>query len=143
MTDTTAPAEAGIDLDSVETLLAAELKLLHPVTGAPTGATVLLAGPEHPERKRLVHLAMRQHRDEFERTGKIGLPPDEAEAQALAVVVGSTLGWSGLRVKGEPIAFSADACRALFSDPRRAWVRDQVKAGLDRRELFIGGSATG
>lgn len=137
-----APAPAGLDLDQVETLQTAVLHIVHPVTAKPTGATVIVAGPEHPDRKRLVHLAMRQHREEFERTGKIGMPPDEHEAQTLGLVIGCTLGWSGMSQGGQPLEFSADACKALFNDPRRAWLRDQVKAGLDQKDLFIGSSAT-
>ena len=136
-----APAPVAFDLDAVVTRATSDYLLLHPVTAAPTGVVITLAGPEHPDRKRLIHAALLHHRDEYERTGKVGLAPDEAEAQAVAMVIGCTLGWSGFTVGGEPLAFSAAACTALFNDPRRAWVRDQVKAALDRRDLFIGSSA--
>jgi hypothetical protein len=140
---TTPPALAPIaalDLDQVESLASAEHQLRHPVSGDPVGAWLTLAGPEHPDRRRLVHKALLQHRDEYERTGKVGLAPDEAEAQALALVIGCTLGWRGMVTGGAALEYSVEACRALYSDPRRAWVRDQAKAALDRRDLFIGAS---
>lgn len=133
---------AHFDLDAAAQLDAAELVLRHPVTGAPTAARITLAGPEHEARKAFVFARMRKHRAEFERAGRIApTDPQDDAADEVAMLVACTLGWDGLAVGGQPLAYSADACTRLYNDPRRAWVRDQVKAALDQRALFIAGSA--
>jgi hypothetical protein len=134
---------AAFDLDSAVQLDTAELQLKHPATGAPTGAFVLLAGPEHDVRRQRLFALMRRRRAEFERLGKLMTSdPVEDAAAELELLAACTLGWRNLSVGGQELAYSAAACAALYADPRRAWVRDQVKAALDQRDLFIGSSAS-
>jgi hypothetical protein len=42
-----------LDINAVHEQPTATIDILHPVTQAPLGAQVTLAGPEHPDRKRI------------------------------------------------------------------------------------------
>lgn len=143
MSPMTPQDDAALDLDAVVQTTSAVLTLKHPVTGAATPARITVAGPEHPARKAAIFARMRVRRQEMERTGKLSVTdPAEDEQDEVALLAACTLGWSGLRVGGAVLAYSAEASAALYADPKRAWVRDQVKTALDQRELFIGGSDT-
>lgn len=140
--DITAPAVAGFDLDLAEQLTQGEIQLKHPVTGAPLPIYVAIAGPEHEVRRNFVFALTRRYRAAYlaDRTRGMNDPVDDADDE-MALLVLSTLGWRGIVIAGEALAFSAGACTALYADPRRAWLRDQVKAALDKRELFIAPSS--
>lgn len=132
----------ALDLDTLVENTTGTVVLKHPITGASTGASITIAGPEHPTRKAQVFSRMRQRRAELERTGRLTVPdPEDDDTDEAALLATCTLGWAGLAVAGQPLAYSAEAARALYADPRRRWVRDQVRAALDQRELFIGSSA--
>lgn len=124
-------ANATLDLDAYEDSATGELRIKDPVTGAPTPMVVTLAGPEHPERKRLVFARQRRLRATLAKTGKVPVSdPEEDEAEELDTLVACTLGWAGASE-----AFSRDAVRRLYAKKR--WLRDQVAAALQERELFI------
>lgn len=46
----------------------------------------------------------------------------------------ATVGWSGIVVDGEEVAFSADAAKGLYR--RFPWIRDQVRAFIGDRANF-------
>lgn len=132
-----------LDLDQLQQQTSGDMVVEHPVTGAATAARVSLAGPEHPSRKSIIFARMRARRAELERTGKIAMPdPRDDEADETELLAACTLGWTGISRGGAALTFSADAARALYADPKYRWLRDQVKAALDRRELFFGSSAS-
>jgi hypothetical protein len=137
-----------IDLASIKTLQQAELDLRHPATGESIGVWFVLAGPEHPTRKRTRLTVARRMRDSL--LGGAGLDDDQAEAAAETdVLVASTLGWHGpvvdgvqtsVTLGGAPLPYSAEAARTLYENPELHWLRQQVRFALDRAALFIGGS---
>ena len=51
--------------------------------------------------------------------------PEDDEADQVDMLVSCTLGWTGAAVP-----FSPQAARALYTDPKRRWLRDQVQAAL-------------
>ena len=120
------------DLDAYEDVTSAEVRIKDPTTGAHTPMVVRLAGPEHAERKRLTFARHRRMRGALAKTGRVPVSdPEDDEADDLDMLVACTLGWSGASVDYTP-----DAARRLYSDPKRRWVRDQVAAALQERELF-------
>lgn len=132
----------ALDLGEYEDMSSAELRIKHPSTGAPTAAVVVIAGPEHPQRKRLALGRQRRMRAGWQKTGRLQLTdPEEDEADELETLVAATLGWRGLMVGGQELQWSPQAARQLYLDPKRRYFRDQVRAGLDERELFIQRSA--
>lgn len=125
------------DFRKFEESLEAELEIKHPVTGKGTGWKLRIAGVEHPMRKRRSYDRRREVTAEMARTGRLPvIDPQAADEAELEDLVAFTLGWQGGAVE-----YSPAAVREAFSDPRRRWLRDQVKAGLDERQLFISGSA--
>jgi len=128
---------SGMNLEHLVDTPEAEVELRHPATGAPTGAFVTLAGPEHPVRRQMVFALARRMRAQLQATGTVEVSDPEADAIDEDDRLGRCiLGWRGLWLE-----YSPAAARQLMADPARRWLRAQVKQALDKRELFIGGSA--
>ena len=123
---------AVFDFRTVADVTTGEHKVTLP-GGQPTPMVILLAGPEHPDRKARAFAVVRRKRAELKRTGEMPLgDPEEDFALETDELVASTLGWKGCAVD-----FSRQAALELYTDPERAWLRGQVKEALSRRELFI------
>lgn len=132
-----APDGDAFDIMAFEDADSADLRIKHPVTGAPTAMVVQIAGPEHPLRRRLVLDRQRRLRAHLAKTGSMHISdPEDDAADDLELTVACTLGWRGA---AQP--YSAAAARELYADPRRRWLRDQVQAGLQDRALFMRSSA--
>lgn len=141
MSQTTNSLVSNLDLDDFEDLQTGSLPLVNPKTGEPTSSTIELASKEHPSRKKIDLARSRKVRTAYMKTGKIPNvdPLDEIEDET-DYLVGVTLGWN-LTQGGKPLAFSAEAARTLFTDPKKQWVRQQVLDALNKNELFINNSA--
>lgn len=136
-TTNTLPPEGAFDFASFEDTPTADVRIKDPKTGATTAMVVTLAGPEHPDRKRILFARQRKARAALSRTGKLTMSdPEDDEADQVDLLVACTLGW-----KGAAVPFSPAAARALYNDPKRRWLRDQVQEALDQRELFTRSSA--
>ena len=131
----------SLDIDAFEDVAVGKLVLNNPQTGAPTSSVIELASPEHESRKRIDLARTRRLRAEFANNGKLNAtdPLDDIEEET-DYLVASTLGWNLTRA-GAPIEFSAQAARALYTDPKKQWLRAQVLAGIRKTELFIKDSA--
>lgn len=131
-----------LDLDDFEDVTTTTVTLKNPATGAPTKATIDLAGPEHPDRKKFHMDRARKNRAAFQRSGKIEAtdPLDDYEEETGYLVI-CTVGWQGLTKCGAALPHSAEAARAMYSDPKRQWIRAQVRKAMDETERFISGSA--
>lgn len=136
-TDLTAPnfataAAPLFDPFSIEDVTIGTLRV-RDETGAPTPWVITLAGPEHPERKRRLFARQRRLRAAVAKTGKLpNSDPVDDDAEQVDDLVAFTLGWSGAAV-----AYSPQTARQIYADSKRRWVRDQVTAALDERELFM------
>lgn len=120
-----------------------EVLIKNPVTGEPTALAIVLAGPEHPIRKRVMFERQRVMRRQFQKTGKLTLAdPVEDEEVETAMLADFTLGWRNFIRGGEPYPHSRANALAVYSDPKMRWLRDQVKTALDEREAFIRRSGT-
>jgi hypothetical protein len=109
-----------------------ELRIKDPTTGARTSMVITLAGPEHPGRKARLFARQRRLRAAFQKTGKMPTTdPQDDELDELEDLLAGTLGWTGSAVQ-----YTAATARQVYTDPKRRWLRDQVRAGLDERELF-------
>lgn len=131
-------------LKSIKTATTATYDVLDPQTGQPVGATITLAGPEHPKRKQLDFDLARKARAKFQKQNRITLsdPEDDVDNNTERLVA-ATLGWAGFADDdGKAIEFSADAALKLYTDPEMAWLRTQVLGAMDSAELFIKGCAT-
>lgn len=128
--------DEDFDIDQFEDTESGKVFIKNPQTGAPTPFYIEFAGPEHPQRKRLIMNKQRKMRQHLQKTGKLQLQdPLEDEEESLSLLVACALSWN---LKEE---FSAAAVEARLSDPKRRWFRDQMQAGFDERENFIERSA--
>lgn len=122
-------------ITDIQDAQSAVLELKHPITGVLLGATITLAGPEHPKRKAVEFAKQRQLRAAIQKTGRLEMvQPEEDELNAIERLVACTLGWTGIADDNGPIEFSPSAAEKLYS---ARWLRDQVGMALDERERFI------
>lgn len=129
------------DVKTIRTLGEIEVEIKHPVTQQPLGATIRLAGPEHPARRAIRFATQRRVREELQREGKVAaLDPEEAANEGVKMIAASVLGWSGICDDGEPLAFTSDAAVALLTQPEMAWLVEQIAAVIGQDANFIGGS---
>lgn len=132
-----------LDLDTVTEVTTADIAIKHPVTGAPTGAVITVAGPEHPKRRKILFDRQRAQRAKFAKAGKLQFDdPEDDDAAAIALLAACTFGWSRIGRNGQPLQFSEQAAATLYADPKFGWLRAQVQAGMDARENFIQNSGT-
>lgn len=144
------PAPASIDLDDIQDLPSAEIELTHPKTGDGLGAFITLAGPEHPERKRLTMAMIRRMRTDAaraqaaaasaSRNGKQApvavSDPEEDTAETIENLAAITLSWRGMKFGGQEIACSKQAALDLYRDPKRQWIVRQLVASMNAVEVF-------
>lgn len=129
---------AGLDLDSIEDLASGDYELLHPLTNAPTGAFITLAGPEHPKRKQRTLDLMRRARAAALRGGKAAASdPEEDIRESIRMLASITLGWRGIRKNGADVPFTEAAAAELYADPKRQWVVQQLLGAMNDQQLFI------
>jgi hypothetical protein len=129
--------EAPFDWNLYEDTDRADIRIKSPDTLALTSLVVTLAGPQHPDRKRITLARMRRMRQAFSKTGKMPTQePEDDESEAVDLLVACTLGWTGA-----PVPFSPTEARRLYTDPKRQWLREQLQAALDERERFTQRSA--
>ena len=129
-----APASAAALFDpfSIEDVLSGVLRV-RDQNGALTTWAITLAGPEHPDRKRRLFARQRRMRAQLAKTGKLPTSdPEDDDADQVDDLVACTLGW-----EGSVLPYSPDTARKLYGDSKRRWLRDQVQAALDERELFM------
>jgi hypothetical protein len=129
---------SGFNLKSIRQLASAEVSIKD-VDGNPTGVVFEVAGPEHPERKRIQFAQSRKAMARYQKTGKIDLPdPEEAEAMKLEALAAYTLGWKNYTDDdGVPVPFSKAAVTELYRDPEMAWLVAQVDAAIGDKDIFI------
>lgn len=164
-------ADLSLDLSSAMPTDSAVLEIVHPVSGAPTGWMIELAGPAHPKtvalgkdlsRERLAKEARLEAQMAKGRKVKPEVEePDERARRNVASLVARIIGWEmqgkagedGKRpvigagpvlkqVQSEPIAFSERAAVDLLIRPDMAWVLGQIAEYLASELAFTQGSAT-
>lgn len=140
----------AFDLDDIQDLESAEIELLHPKTGNGLGAFVTLAGPEHPDRKRLTMAMIRRMRTEQARaaaanavavrTGKQPAvnvtDPEDDTAETIENLAAITLAWRGMKFGGQEMACTKQAALDLYRDPKRQWIVRQLIERMNAVDVF-------
>ena len=136
---------SGFNLKSIRQVSSAKIQVKDPATGDPTGVIFEMAGPEHPDRKRITFAQSRKFLRSYAKTGRAEMPePEDAEAQKKENLAAFTLGWTGLiDDTGAPVVFSKAAALELYNNPEMGWLVDQLDSALGEKELFITRSAKG
>ena len=135
----------GFNLKSIRQVASAKIQVKDPSTGDPTGFIFEMAGPEHPDRKRITFAQSRKFLRSYAKTGRAEMPePEDAESQKKENLAAFTLGWTGLiDDAGAPVVFSKAAALELYNNPEMGWLVDQLDSALGEKELFITRSAKG
>ena len=135
----------GFNLKSIRQVASAKIQFKDPATGDPTGVIFEMAGPEHPDRKRITFAQSRKFLRSYAKTGRAEMPePEDAESQKKENLAAFTLGWTGLiDDAGAPVVFSKAAALELYNNPEMGWLVDQLDSALGEKELFITRSAKG
>ena len=133
-------ADDGFCIDDFTDIASADFEVKHPVTEAPSGIIMQLAGPEHPLRKKMQFARVRKMRNATAKAGMLKLPdPADEEDYETDFLAACILGWNKMPTATGNVAYSPQAARDLMADPKRRWLRNQVKAGVEEREAFIAG----
>lgn len=131
----------SLNIDAFDDVPTGRLVLVNPRTKEPTSTYIELASPEHESRKRIDLARTRKLRAEFAATGKMpSSDPLEDQEDETDYLVASVLGWNIAR-GGQPVECTPATVRALLTDPTKQWLRGQVRAGINKTELFIADSA--
>ena len=130
------------DLAKLSTELADEgatLELRHPQTEEVIpGAVITLLGEDSKVYRKLEKDRLQSALNRMSKGKKAdALQADKAIEDELEKLVSLTKGWTLPPMNGEPITFSADAARKLYSNPGLRWIRDQVSAFISERANFF------
>jgi hypothetical protein len=136
------PDMASIDSIALATEEPAELVLKHPVTGEPIydkagkPAFVLLLGKDSAAAKK--H-GRSQAQKIIDKRGRGKTKAEELEASNVELLVALTKGWYLVSFAGEPIEFECTPAnaRALYTDSKFDWIKDQVDEFSGDRSGFL------
>jgi hypothetical protein len=134
------------DLDSADT---AEMEVK--AGGKETGWKLIFAGPGHPrtieQADRLARERLRRERaqEQARVNNKKWTPPEESvdavRERNIGFVVERIVGWTPVKIGGEPYPFSPDNARKLLSDPKKCAVLAQAIEFLSDDAAFTTRSA--
>lgn len=129
------------DLNSVTELDRGTLHLVHPETGAPIDAEIVLASASHPKRKQMEFARARMLRARVAKKGKLELsdPQDDADYE-IDWLVACTLSWKGLARDGKAIECTPGEARAIYEGA--SWIRNQASAFLGESAGFLSSAKT-
>lgn len=129
-----------MDLSNFDLTGSEELELRHPGTGLPLendegeAMTITLVGIDSSE-WRQAQRKLTNRRLSLARKGQqSALDADALEEEGIDTLVACTKGWAGIQLDGEPLPFSAENARKLYT--RFVWIREQVDRFVGNRANF-------
>lgn len=133
-----------MDLDALDTRKGAEqgfeLQLAHPQSGALLAGKLVLLGQDSAAWQEKQAELVQRRVNRLQRSKKTTASVAELEADSIELLAAVTAGWSGIVLKGEAIAYSAEKARWLYlSYP---WVREQAYEAVNDRGNFLPRSAS-
>lgn len=135
----------AFDLAALDTAKGAEegyeLQLTHPKTGEALPARIRVLGADSETFRDKQRELLRRRGERMNRTRRLAVSPEEAEADSLELLVAATAGWSGLALDGAELPFSGDNVRLVYK--RFGWIREQVDAAVSDRANFLRNAANG
>jgi hypothetical protein len=118
-----APASAGgFEVTEYYAAETAEVVLRHPVTGADTSGRITVRSM-HARVARTATRAMQAKLVD----GKTELSTEDWLDSLFEQTVAATVSWN-ITVHGEPLPCTPETVRAMYSDPKTAWMQPQVQA---------------
>ena len=136
--DTTITLPVDFDLMSFEDVQSADVRIKAPDTGAPTPLVISLAGPEHPKRRKIQLDRQRRLRAAAAHRQSPARRPRRRRAGGGRAAGRLHPGVDRHGGQRQVVEFSRAKALEIYTDPRRQWLRAQVKTALDDREVLFG-----
>lgn len=151
MTEKQAAAAATEEFDLSQLDAADESHMTVLSNGKPTNWIWTFSGPGHPKAIEQSNKLARErlNRERAQEQAQINgkkwkapeETPDEVMQRNVALIVDRLLGWSPVKLNGEPYPFSAENARKLLLDPRKAALTKQALDFLGDEDAFSRRSA--
>lgn len=110
------------------------MDVIHPKTGEPTGARILILSPDSEEYRKLM-LKRQNEQLAFTRRHGNKVSAEQLHANGLSLLVSATLDWEGIVRNGEPVPCTPENVKDAYS--AWPWLEEQVNEFLgDRRNFF-------
>lgn len=129
-------ANSMMDLSEIQKQAQDEawVTILHPVFGEETSMRIRLLSPDS-ERYRQIDNRIRNAATKS-MTKRGGLSAEELSESGLQLLIQATVGWENVIFDGQPIQFSPENVRTVYTD--FPFIREQVDRFLgDRRNFFL------
>lgn len=129
-------ANSMMDLSEIQKQAQDEawVTILHPVSGEETSMRIRLLSPDS-ERYRQIDNRIRNAATKS-MTKRGGLSAEELSESGLQLLIQATVGWENVIFDGQPIQFSPENVRTVYTD--FPFIREQVDRFLgDRRNFFL------
>lgn len=146
-----AAEDKPLDIDLSDIDAADESEMVVVLNGKPTTWVWTFAGPGHPKTiaqgnriaRESLHDAKEkeQARVNNRKWKATEEAPDDIRKKNVAYVVERLLGWTPIKLAGEPLAFSPDAATKLLLDPRKVTLLTQALDFINEDKSFIKRSA--
>jgi len=132
----------SLDALAIDVSAAAPVTLLHPKTRQPIRdeagkeAFISVVSLDSPEVQRVQKVAMNKR---LKMRGRVTLTADELEAERAETLVAATKAWHLVTTDGKAldVPMTDAAARTIYTDPRFAWIKEQVSEALDDRATFL------
>ena len=112
------------------------MDIVHPVTGENTGIKITLLSIDSDEYHK-VSMRLQNENIKFARKNRGKTTAEKLNSDALDLLVGVTVGWTGITdgANDDPVPFSAENCRKIYTE--LPFIREQVDEFLGDRRNFI------
>lgn len=132
----------SLDALAIDISNAVPVTILHPKTRQPlrdeTGkeSYISVVSLDSPEVQRVQKAALNKR---LKMRGRVTMTADELEAERAETLIAATKAWHLVSQDGKALNVALDeaTARVLYSDPRFAWIKEQVSEALDDRATFL------
>jgi hypothetical protein len=132
----------NLDALALDVSIAVPVTLLHPKTRQPirdengVEASISIVSVDSPEVQRVNKMALNKR---LKVRGRVTMTADELDAERAETLVAATKAWHLVSLEGKvlEVPLTEQTARAVYTDPRFAWIRDQVSEALDDRATFL------
>ncbi len=106
----------------------APIEILHPVTKAKLGIIIYVMGAESTAYRHIIRRQQNRRLKLLAKNRRLELTLEEAEEEALDLLVAVTKRWDGLIWEGKVLECTSDNVRMVYH--ARPWLRQQVDEGV-------------
>jgi hypothetical protein len=127
----------GFDLAQLNAAETAVVDIYHPVTKVAIGIQITVASTDSETFRKASQAQQNKRLKQMSRGRRAGatLTAEELEEESLDLLATCTIGWDGVLMGTEPLAFSKQAAMNLYR--KHAFIREQVDEAMADRALFL------